>query len=122
MTTVMSNDDYNHAPKAYLDRIIRHAHDEVNGGVTPQHSFKALVELLNLEGLPYSILQDPVAESPSAISYHDPLLIKTKPEECVVFTSDVTFGLSDAKSGFHKWSFFSQITESKLFSYLMFVQ
>ena len=87
------------------------AKNEVNEGVSPQQSFKALVEILNTEDCPYSILIDEVLQCPSAISYHDPQLISVQPEECMVFTTDVTFGLSDVKSGFHKWSFFSQITE-----------
>ena len=122
MTLLESDSDYCHAPRAYVDRIIRGAKNEVNEGVSPQQSFKALVEILNTEDCPYSILIDEVLQCPSAISYHDPQLISVQPEECMVFTTDVTFGLSDVKSGFHKWSFFSQITEGTRFSFLMIVQ
>ena len=122
MTTLESTTDFSHAPRAYIDRIIRGAQNEVNEGVTPQQSFKALVETLSKEGCPYSILHDPVLQCPTAISYHDPDLIRTQPDQCVVFTSDVTFGLSDVNSGFHKWSFFSQITEGTRYSFSMFVQ
>ena len=122
MTTLESNNDYSHAPRAYIDRIITGAQNEVYEGVSPQQFFKALVETLSKEGCPYSILHDPVLQCPTAISYHDPDLIRTQPDQCVVFTSDVTFGLSDVNSGFHKWSFFSQITEGTRYSFSMFVQ
>ena len=69
------------------------------------------MEVLLKEGCMCTILPcDLPLQCPSGISFHDPRLIETKPEQCVVFTSDVTFGSSDAISGFHKCSFFSQIT------------
>ena len=116
MSVIDCGEELNRAPPAYIDRIIRDAHREVNGDIPPQESFRALVEILIKEGCTYSILlSDLPLQCPSAISFHDPRLIKTKPEQCVVFTSDVTFGISDVKSGFHKWSFFSQITTGIIF-------
>ena len=119
MTTLESTTNFSHAPRAYIDRIITGAQNEVYEGVSPQQFFKALVETLSKEGCPYSILLDTELLCPTAISYHDPDLIRTQPDQCVVVTSDVTFGLSDVKSGFHKWSFFSQITECTRYSFSM---
>ena len=72
--------------------------------------FKALVDLLSLEGCLYSILVDPIIECPSAISCHDPTLISSTPEKCVVFTSNVTFGLFDLFYGRHSMTERPKIT------------
>ena len=62
------------------------------------------MEILIKEGCTYLVLlSDLPLQCPSAISFHDPCLINTKPEQCVAFTSDVTFGIYEVKSGFHKW-------------------
>ena len=111
MSVIDHGEELYRAPPAYIDRIIRKAQKVVNGDISPAESFRALVETLNKEGCTCSILlSDLPPQCPSAISFHDPHMIKSKPEQCVVFTSDVTFGLSDVKCGIHKWSFFSQIT------------
>ena len=93
MSVIDCGEELYRTPPAYIDRIIRDAQKEVNRDIPPQESFMALVEIFIKEDCTYSILlSDLPLQCLSAILFHDPRLIKTKPERCVVFTSDVTFG------------------------------
>ena len=76
MSVIDCGEELNRAPPAYIDRIIRDAHKEVNGDIPPQESFRALVEILIKEGCTYSILlSDLPLQCPSAISFHVPVNI-----------------------------------------------
>lgn len=68
-----------------------------------------LVNYLRENAMKHSVLLDDIG-CVIAFSYYDPILAPIPHEGCAVYTSDVTFGITDPASGINKWSFFSRLT------------
>ena len=90
-------------PPSHTRRLIREAERKVRNGKT-NDGLHMLVETLKKDGLKYSILEDNLG-CVIAISFHDPILARTPHEACAVYTSEVTFGITESASGFGKWYF-----------------
>ena len=96
-------------PPSYVKNIINVAKRTIHGSVNPKDEMKRLIQYLQENGIKHSILQDEMG-CISAISFHDPVIAPTPHAACAVYTSDVTFGITDSASGINKWSFFSRLT------------
>ena len=86
---------------SYIKNIINKAKQKLHSSVDPKDEILKLIEYLRENNLKHSILQDEMG-CVTAISYYDPVLAPTPHEACAVYTSDVTFGITDSSSGISK--------------------
>ena len=100
-------------PPSYIKNMIHRAKMGLHSTVNPRDSVRKLIEFLTENNLKFSVLEDNNA-CITAISYHDPVLTPIPHEACAVYTSDVTFGITDPLSGISKWSFFSRLIAGKI--------
>ena len=91
------------------------AKKKIHSSINPKDEINKLIEYLQENGMKHSVLQDETG-CVTAVSYYDPVLAPTPHEACAVYTSDVTFGITDSASGINKWSFFSRLTAGKEYS------
>ena len=96
-------------PPSYIKSIIHGAKKKLHSNINPKDGIMKLIECLKENEMKHSMLQDDTG-CITAISFYDPILAPTPYEACAVYTSDVTFGITDASSGISKWSFFSRLT------------
>jgi hypothetical protein len=96
-------------PPSYVKNIIKVAKRKIHGSINSKDEMSKLIQYLQENGLRHSILQDEVG-CVAAISFYDPVIAPTPHAACAVYTSDVTFGITDSASGINKWSFFSRLT------------
>lgn len=96
-------------PPSYIKSIIHNAKKKSHDNINSKDGIMKLIEYLQDNQMKHSVLQDDTG-CVIAISFYDPFLAPTPHEACAVYTSDVTFGITDASSGISKWSFFSRLT------------
>lgn len=99
-------------PPSYIKSIIHKAQKKLHSTIDPKDGVMKLIEYLQENKMKHSVLQDDTG-CVTALSFYDPILAPTPHEACAVYTSDVTFGITDASSGISKWSFFSRLTAGK---------
>ena len=105
----LSKNTSNPPPPSYIKGIISRAKKKLHSSVNPKDGVMKLIEYLEVNKMKYSVLQDDMG-CVTSVSFYDPVLAPTPHEACAVYTSDVTFGITDSASGISKWSFFSRLT------------
>lgn len=108
----LSNNGHNFPPKSYIKGIIQTAKKKLQDATDPKDGVLKLVEYLRVNEMKHSVLVDDMG-CVTAVSFFDPFLAPTPHEACAVYTSDVTFGITDSASGISKWSFFSRLTAGR---------
>lgn len=99
-------------PRSYIKGIIHIAKKKLHSSINPKDGVAKLLEYLMENDMKHLFLQDDMG-CIAAVSFYDPVLAPTPHEACAVYTSDVTFGITDQASGISKWSFFSRLTAGK---------
>ena len=105
----LSNNSSIPPPQSYVKGIIHAAKKKLHGTINPKDGVVKLLEYLIENDMKHSVLHDDMG-CITAISFFDPVLAPTPHEACAVYSSDVTFGITDSASGISKWSFFSRLT------------
>lgn len=120
-----SSSSSSYLPISFTEGIIRDAKKVVVGGISLADSMAALLrELSNNHDtssdrrgatMKYKVLEDEEIKEDGvvkAIHIHDTCIAPADGTKISVVTSDVTFGLTSAVTGFRKWSFCTALTPS----------